>query len=215
MAPDSCLPPKAGSYPSDCEILAGYRAMAANQSAAPVRSAAWQAALGKAGGIRILLLDVDGVLTDGSLIFSHDGQESKVFNTQDGFGLRLLREAGVELGVITARSSEAVARRCANLKIRHVHQGVESKLTAYQEILKQSGCKPFEVAYMGDDWMDLVLLNRVGFSVAPANAVAEVRAAAHYTTEKSGGHGAVRELCDLILEAKGRYQELLQNYMNR
>jgi 3-deoxy-D-manno-octulosonate 8-phosphate phosphatase (KDO 8-P phosphatase) len=189
--------------------------MAANQSAAPVRSAAWQAALGKAGGIRILLLDVDGVLTDGSLIFSHDGQESKVFNTQDGFGLRLLREAGVELGVITARSSEAVARRCANLKIRYVHQGVESKLTAYQEILKQSGCKPFEVAYMGDDWMDLVLLNRVGFSVAPANAVAEVRAAAHYTTEKSGGHGAVRELCDLILEAKGRYQELLQNYMNR
>jgi 3-deoxy-D-manno-octulosonate 8-phosphate phosphatase (KDO 8-P phosphatase) len=189
--------------------------MDVNQSAAPVRSAAWQAALGKAAGIRILLLDVDGVLTDGSLIFSHDGQESKVFNTQDGFGLRLLREAGVELGVITARSSEAVARRCANLKIRHVHQGVESKLTAYQEILKQSGCKPFEVAYMGDDWMDLVLLSRVGLSVAPANAVAEVRAAAHYTTEKSGGHGAVRELCDLILEAKGRYQELLQNYMNR
>jgi len=215
MSPDSCLPPKSGSYPSDCEILAGYRAMAATQSAVPTRSDAWQAALGKAKGIKILLLDVDGVLTDGSLIFSHEGQESKVFNTQDGFGLRLLREAGMELGVITARSSEAVAQRCANLKMRYVYQGVESKLTAYQEILNQSGCKPFEVAYMGDDWMDLVLLTRVGFSVAPANAVAEVRQAAHYTTEKSGGKGAVRELCNLILEAKGRYQELLQSYMNR
>jgi len=189
--------------------------MAANQSAGSVRSAAWQAALGKAKEIRILLLDVDGVLTDGSLIYSHEGQESKVFNTQDGFGLRLLGEAGLELGVITARSSEAVARRCANLKMRYVYQGVESKLSAFQEILKQSGCKPFEVAYMGDDWLDLVLLTRVGFSVAPANAVVEVRQAAHYTTEHSGGKGAVRELCNLILEAKGCHQELLQRYMNR
>jgi len=215
MPPDSCLPPNPGSYPSDCEILAGYRAMAANQSAGSVRSAAWQAALGKAKEIRILLLDVDGVLTDGSLIYSHEGQESKVFNTQDGFGLRLLGEAGLELGVITARSSEAVAQRCANLKMRYVYQGVESKLLAFQEILKQSGCKPFEVAYMGDDWLDLVLLTRVGFSVAPANAVVEVRQAAHYTTEHSGGKGAVRELCNLILEAKGCHQELLQRYMNR
>jgi 3-deoxy-D-manno-octulosonate 8-phosphate phosphatase (KDO 8-P phosphatase) len=189
--------------------------MAASQSAGSVRSAAWQAALGKAREIRILLLDVDGVLTDGSLIYSHEGQESKVFNTQDGFGLRLLGEAGLELGVITARSSEAVAQRCANLKMRYVYQGVESKLSAFQEILKQSGCKPFEVAYMGDDWLDLVLLTRVGFSVAPANAVAEVRQAAHYTTEQSGGKGAVRELCNLILEAKGCHQELLQRYMNR
>lgn len=216
MASDSCPPSLPGRYPSDCEILAGYRAMADNRSSTvPVRSAAWQAALGKAKEIKTLLLDVDGVLTDGSLIYSHEGQESKAFNTQDGFGLRLLREAGLELGVITARSSEAVARRCANLKMRYVYQGADSKLTAYQEILKQSGCRPFEVAYMGDDWLDLVLLTRVGLSVAPANAVAEVRAMAHYTTENSGGKGAVRELCNLILEAKGRYQELLQSYMNR
>jgi 3-deoxy-D-manno-octulosonate 8-phosphate phosphatase (KDO 8-P phosphatase) len=99
--------------------------------------------------------------------------------------------------------------------MRYVYQGADSKLTAYQEILKQSGCRPFEVAYMGDDWLDLVLLTRVGFSAAPANAVAEVREAAHYTTESAGGKGAVREVCNLILEAKGCYQELLQGYMNR
>jgi 3-deoxy-D-manno-octulosonate 8-phosphate phosphatase (KDO 8-P phosphatase) len=189
--------------------------MARNQPASPIRSAAWLAALSKAKPIRILLLDVDGVLTDGSLIYSHEGQESKAFNTQDGFGLRLLQEAGLELGVITARSSEAVARRCANLKIHYVYQGVGNKVEAYKEILKQSGCKPFEIAYMGDDWLDLVLLNRAGFSAAPANAVREAQEAAHYTTEQSGGHGAVREICNLILEAKGQYQQLLQSYMSR
>ena len=177
--------------------------MAGNQPASPARSAAWQAALAKAKPIKILLMDVDGVLTDGSLIYSHEGQESKAFNTQDGFGLRLLQEAGLELGVITARSSEAVARRCANLKVRYIYQGAGNKLEAYKEILRQSGCKPFEIAYMGDDWLDLVLLTRAGFSAAPANGVREAQDAAHYTTEHSGGHGAVREICDLILEAKG------------
>jgi len=178
--------------------------MAQSRSAAPKRSAAWQAALSKARPVKILLLDVDGVLTDGSLIFSHEGQESKSFNTQDGFGLRLLQEIGLEIGVITARSSEAVARRCANLKMQYIYQGVGNKLDAYKEILGQSGCKPFETAYMGDDWLDLVLLNRAGFSAAPANAVREVQEAVHYTTVQSGGHGAVREICELILEAKGR-----------
>ena len=215
MSPDSCPPTKPGHYPSDCEILEGYRTMARDQTAGPVRSAAWMAALAKARPIKILLLDVDGVLTDGSLIYSHEGQESKAFNTQDGFGLRLLQEAGLEIGVITARSSEAVARRCANLKVRYIYQGAGNKLDAYKEILQQSGCKPFEIAYMGDDWLDLVLLTRAGFSAAPANGVREVQDAVHYTTERSGGHGAVREVCNLILEAKGRYRELLQSYMSR
>ena len=215
MAPDFCIPTKPGHYPSDCEILEGYRTMAREQPAGPVRSASWQAALAKAKPVRILLLDVDGVLTDGSLIYSHEGQESKAFNTQDGFGLRLLQEAGVEIGVITARSSEAVARRCANLKMRYIYQGVGNKVEAYKEIVQKSGCKPFEIAYMGDDWLDLALLTRAGFSAAPANAVPEVREVAHYTTEQSGGHGAVREICNLILEAKGQYQELLQSYMSR
>ena len=189
--------------------------MARDQSAKQIRSAAWQAALSKARPVKILLLDVDGVLTDGTLIYSHEGQESKAFNTQDGFGLRLLQEAGVEIGVITARSSEAVTRRCANLKMRYVYQGVGNKVEAYQEILRESGCKPFEIAYMGDDWLDLALLTRAGFSATPANGVREVQEAVHYTTDQSGGHGAVREICNLILEAKGRYQELLQSYMSR
>jgi 3-deoxy-D-manno-octulosonate 8-phosphate phosphatase (KDO 8-P phosphatase) len=215
MSPESCIPTKPGQYPSDCEILEGYRAMAGEQSAKTIRSAGWQAALSKAKPVKILLLDVDGVLTDGSLIYSHEGQESKAFNTQDGFGLRLLQEAGLDIGVITARSSEAVARRCANLKMRYIYQGAGNKVEAYKEILKESGCKPFEIAYMGDDWLDLALLTRAGFSAAPANAVPEVQKASHYTTEQSGGHGAVREICNLILEAKGRYQELLQSYLSR
>jgi 3-deoxy-D-manno-octulosonate 8-phosphate phosphatase (KDO 8-P phosphatase) len=189
--------------------------MARNQTAVPARSLSWQAALAKARPVKILLLDVDGVLTDGNLIYSPEGQESKAFNTQDGFGLRLLQEVGLETGVITARTSEAVTRRCANLNMRYTYQGISNKLEAYKDILKQSDCKPFEIAYMGDDWLDLALLTRVGFAAAPANAVEEVQEIAHYTTIQSGGHGAVREICNLILEARGLYQQLLQRYKSR
>lgn len=215
MPADSCSPSLPGHYPSDCDILAGYRSLAGQPSAHPLRGPNWERGLSKARGVKVLLLDVDGVLTDGTLIFSHEGQESKAFHTQDGFGLRLLQEAGVDIGVITARSSEAVARRCANLKMRYVFQGSSNKIEAYQEVLRQSGCKPFETAYMGDDWLDLPLLNRVGLSAAPANAVPEVLETVHYATVQSGGHGAVREVCNLILEAKGLYQQLLQNYKSR
>jgi len=173
------------------------------------------AAFARAAPIRLLLLDVDGVLTDGSILFAHDGTESKSFNTQDGFGLRLLLEAGIETGVITARTSAAVTRRAQDLKMRYVFQGASNKLTAYKEIVRQSGLKPFEIAYMGDDWLDLVLLTRVGFAAVPANGVAEVRQVAHYVSRKAGGHGAVREVCDLLLEAKGVIQQLLQGYMSR
>ncbi len=211
---DSCTPNKPGDYPSDCQIMDGYRAMALNRPKKE-RSDEYRLALIKAKAIRILLLDVDGVLTDGSLIYSHEGKESKAFNTQDGFGLRLLQEAGVEIGIITARQSDAVSKRSKDLKIRYVFQGSNDKKTAYKEILKQSGCKPFEIAYMGDDWLDLVLLKQVGFAAAPANGVPAVQKLAHYTTRQSGGKGAVREVCELILEAKGLYQELLQTYMSR
>lgn len=171
--------------------------------------------LAKAREVKLLLLDVDGVLTDGNLIFSDNPIESKAFNTQDGFGIRLLQEAGIDVGVITARKSSAVSRRAENLKMRYVYQGESDKLTAYNAILKDSGFKPVEIAYMGDDWLDLILLKRVGFAVAPANGVAEVKEIAHYTTAQSGGNGAVRELCDLILRAKGVHRKLLQSYMNR
>ena len=171
--------------------------------------------IARAEPLRLLLLDVDGVLTNGTLLFSPEGEESKGFNTQDGFGIRLLQEAGVDVGVITARSSAAVSARCKNLKMRYVYQGSSDKLQAYNDILQKGGIKPFEIGYMGDDWLDLILLKRVGFAAAPANAVAEVKNTVHYTTSQQGGGGAVREVCDIILRAKGVHQQLLQAYMNR
>ncbi len=119
------------------------------------------------------------------------------------------------MGIITARSSEALERRAQDLKISRLYQGAANKLIAYKEIVKATGLKPFQIAYMGDDWLDMVLLKRVGLAVAPANAVIEVKEMVHYTTEQSGGHGAVREICDLILEGMGKHKELLQEYSGR
>lgn len=215
MDSNSCTPSGPGAYPSDCEVREGYRKIAREKAMLNNRSKKWQLTLAKAKEIKILLLDVDGVLTDGSLIYSQEGKESKSFNTQDGFGLRLLQDAGIEVGIITARSSEALERRARDLKISHLYQGASNKLEAYKEIVKKTGLKPFQIAYMGDDWLDMVLLKRVGLAVAPANAVTEVKEIVHYTTEQSGGHGAVREICNLLLEGMGRYKEMLQEYLNR
>jgi 3-deoxy-D-manno-octulosonate 8-phosphate phosphatase (KDO 8-P phosphatase) len=212
---DPCTPSEPGSYPSDCEITEGYRTMARNRNQTKEFGSRRLAALAKARPIRLLLLDVDGVLTDGSIIFSDDGTESKAFNTQDGFGLRLLLEAGIDTGVITARQSAAVAKRAQDLRMRYVFQGESNKLTAYKEIVRQSGLKPFEIAYMGDDWLDLGLLTRVGFAAVPANGVDEVKRVAHYISNKAGGQGAVREVCNFLLEAKEVQEQLLQNYMSR
>ena len=196
--------------------MEGYRDLARNRIAeAEQDTVRRQALLARAEPIRLLLLDVDGVLTDGSIHYADAGAEGKTFNTQDGFGLRLLREAGVETGVITARTSEAVARRARDLQMRYVHQGIANKLTAYQAIMRESGLKPFEIAYMGDDWLDLVLLTRVGLAAAPANAVDEVRQSSHFVSTRMGGHGAVRELCTFLLEAKGLKEQFLQRYTNR
>ncbi|MCP3891166.1 MAG: HAD hydrolase family protein [Desulfobulbaceae bacterium] len=202
------------AYPSDCEVLEGYRARAREKEVAkndPER----KRALSRATNIKLLLLDVDGVLTDGNLLYSGNSEESKSFNTQDGFGLRLLREAKIDVGVITARKSEVVARRGAELKMTYVYQGAPNKNHAFKEIVKASDLKPFEIAYMGDDWLDLVLLQQVGLAISPANGVKEVKEVAHFTTERAGGAGAVREACDLILEAQNLIPELLQKYKNR
>ncbi len=169
----------------------------------------------RAEKIELLLLDVDGVLTDGTLIFSPEGGESKGFNTQDGFGISMLQEAGVDVGVITARSSKAVSERCQGLHMRYICQGERDKLVAYKKIVDESGLKPFQIAYMGDDWLDLVLLKRAGLALAPANSVAEVQQHVHYVTRRGGGDGAVREVCDLILGAKGLLERLLQSYLSR
>jgi len=210
---DHC-PTSPTTYPSDCELLEGYRTRARERDSRaddPQR----KLALEKARDIQLLLLDVDGVLTDGNLVYSGNGEESKAFNTQDGFGLRLLREAGIEVGVITARQSEVVARRASELKMRHIYQGVGNKNEAFKEIMRATGLKPYQIAYMGDDWLDLVLLQQVGLALVPANGVREVKEIAHFITERSGGAGAVRDACDLLIEGKNLLAELLQRYKNR
>lgn len=194
--------------------MEGYRTIARNK-ASKENSPERVRALGKAADIRLLLLDVDGVLTNGSLLYSGSSVEGKAFNTQDGFGLRLLHEAGIDVGIITARKSEVVARRAEELKMRYIYQGMLNKSVALMDIMKTSGLRPFEIAYMGDDWLDLVLLQQVGLSIAPANAVHEVKEAVVFVTKRGGGEGAVRDACDLILEAQNRTDELLQQYRNR
>ncbi|MGB3210801.1 MAG: HAD hydrolase family protein [Desulforhopalus sp.] len=210
---DQC-PTSPTGYPSDCEILDGYRTRV-RERVNKMDDPHYIRALAKAKEIELLLLDVDGVLTDGNLLYTGSGEESKAFNTQDGFGLRLLREAGVEVGVITARKSDVVARRAAELKMRYIYQGMGNKNEAFKEVMKVSGLKPYQIAYMGDDWLDLVLLQQVGLAIVPANGVREAQEIAHYITERSGGRGAVRDACNLILESKNLVTELLQKYKNR
>lgn len=204
-------PPNPTAYPSDCEITEGLRTISREKAEQAVDAQRLRL-LAKAKPIRLLLLDVDGVLTDGTLLYGEQHEESKAFHTQDGFGIRLLREAGIEVGIITARSSAVVTRRATELKMRYIYQGVAGKREAFKEILTVSGLRPYEIAYMGDDWLDLVLLRQVGLALAPANAVAEVKNVVHLVTKKCGGQGAVREACDLLLTAKNRTAELLQKY---
>ena len=219
---DSCPAPRekgvessdASGYPSDCELTQALLEKARTRNQPVMRSDEWKAALPRAKEVKLLLLDVDGVLTDGTITYTHDGGESKGFNTQDGFGLRILQDAGVDVGLITARTSEAVTRRAQDLKLKYVFQGAGNKNNVYEEILGTSGLRPLQTAYMGDDWLDLQLLHRVGFAAAPANAVAEVRQRVHYVTSHSGGRGAVREVCEVILEARGELTAIFKKFLN-
>lgn len=201
-----------GAYPTDCELTEALRQRAMTRNRPLERSPAWLAAKVQARQVRLLLLDVDGVLTDGSITFLGGGVEAKSFNTQDGLGITLLQENEVAVGIITARNSEVVERRARDLKLAHVLQGQRDKLSAFESILKTTGLRPPQIAYMGDDLLDLPVLNRAGLAVAPANAVAEVRQRVHYVTERAGGRGAVRELCDLILEAQGQLDRTLARF---
>ncbi|MDG4475996.1 KdsC family phosphatase [Thiovibrio frasassiensis] len=208
----SCSIP-GGQYPSDCEITEGLRQRAMSRQGQEERGYAWRACLPKAKEIQLLLLDVDGVLTDGTIVYGNGETELKGFNIKDGFGITLLREAGVEVGIITARRSEAVARRAQDLKLAHVYQGVRNKIEAFSEILAAQNLTPQQIAYMGDDWLDLPLLSRVGLAATVADAAVEVREIAHYVTRQAGGRGAVREVCELIIEAKGMRAELFARYL--
>ncbi len=161
-----------------------------------------QTLLPKLKKIRAILLDVDGVLTDGAIIYGVDGIELKVFDSQDGFGIVNAIKLGIKVGIITARKSEVVERRAADLGIVDLYQGSIDKLTPYEKIKKNYSFQDSEVAYIGDDLLDMPLLQRVGFSAAPANAVRDVKMKVDYVAKSSGGHGAVREVIDLILEAQ-------------
>ena len=164
----------------------------------------------KAQGIRVVFFDVDGVLTDGGLYFSEHGESIKRFNALDGHGIKLLQRAGITPAVITGRDSRALRLRLTALGIEHAHFGTEDKRPAAEIILKALGLEWQQAAGMGDDWPDLPVLTRCAFACAPANAQTEVLAQAHYVTQKQGGRGAVRELCDLLLVASGRYADFLQ-----
>ena len=158
--------------------------------------------LERARRIRLLALDVDGVLTDGRIYFDDRGGEIKAFSTRDGLGMRLLADHGVTLALITARQSEIVARRAANLGIEHVYQGRNNKLDAFNHLLAETGLDEAQACYAGDDWLDIPVLDRAGLSVAVADADPVVRGRVHWVTTRPGGHGAVREICDLLLAAQ-------------
>lgn len=174
-----------------------------------------QTILEKAAKIKLLLLDVDGVMTDGSIILdSHQG-EAKRFHVRDGHGVKLLKRAGVEVGIISGRDSPVVTRRAKELGIEIVEQGSLIKLEAYQRIRGQTGLKDDEIAYLGDDVIDIPLLRKVGLAAAVADALEEVKKEAHYTTCLSGGKGAVRELAELILRAQGKWAQVMERYFQQ
>ncbi len=154
--------------------------------------------------IRLVAFDVDGVFTDGRFYLSNAGVESKAFYTQDGFGVRQLLATGIDVVVISGRKSDAVEKRMSELGVTHVIQGCGDKVAALDRIIADLGITPAECAYVGDDIPDLPLLNHVGVSVAVANAVSELHQQCDISTSAAGGHGAVREVCDLVLAAQDR-----------
>jgi len=167
----------------------------------------------RASRIKLLLVDCDGVLTDGRLWLTDDGDEQKSFNTHDGLGLSLLHRAGIKSGIITGRNSRAVARRAQELGIEFVCQGSPNKIAAFEQLLKEAGVDENEVAYVGDDLPDIPIMNRAALAVAVADAVEETRAVAHYVTRARGGRGAVREVIEIILKSQGRWHDLVEDYL--
>ena len=162
--------------------------------------------------IKLLLLDVDGVMTDGRIIFDSNGVESKFFNVKDGHGIKMVQRAGIEVGIISGRESQVVANRAAELGIARLFQKCLDKLTPYQNILADTGLADSQVAFIGDDIIDIPVMRRVGFAAAPADAVQEVIPHAHFVTRNRGGWGAVREVCDLLLKEQGCWDAVTSRY---
>lgn len=162
--------------------------------------------------IRLLLLDVDGIMTDGRIYYDANGGEIKSFDVKDGHGLKLLQRAGIEVGIITGRNSSIVKRRADELGIAILYQGAKDKIIPYEEILRERGFADDEVAYMGDDLVDLPILLRVGYSATVADAVAEVKERVHYVTSRRGGRGAVREVCEILLKHTDGWAAVTDRY---
>jgi len=162
--------------------------------------------------IRLLLLDVDGVMTDGRIIYDGNGLETKFFNVKDGHGIKMLQRYGIEIGIITGRTSVVVDLRARELGIELVYQGALKKLESYDDVKRKTGVTDNQIAYMGDDIVDIPVMRRVGFSAAPPDSLPEVLAVADYVSSCGGGRGAVREICDLILKGRGVWNEIVKRY---
>ena len=167
----------------------------------------------KAKAIKLAIFDVDGVLTDGGLHYSDSGEETKIFDVRDGHGMKMLQASGVELAIITSRTSRCVARRAENLGIDLLFQGVLNKATAFETLAADLGIEPGACAYMGDDWVDLPVLTRCGLAISGPEAPAAVRERVHYVTRAGGGRGAVREACELIMQSQGTFDTQLAAFL--
>lgn len=169
--------------------------------------------LEKASRIRLLILDVDGVLTDGSLFVGDDGQEYKAFNSRDGHGIKMLQKHGVIVAIITGRTSQVVEHRMANLGVKHVYQGKLEKLPAYEELAAKLGIPAEETAYVGDDVVDLPVMRKIGLAIAVQDAHPLVQAHSHWQTPSHGGRGAARDVCEMLMEAQGVLEDELDSYL--
>lgn len=172
-----------------------------------------QAVYDRAKVLKLLVLDVDGVLTDGKLYLSDSGEEIKAFNTLDGHGLKMLKASGVDVAIITGRKSRLVEVRAKNLGIAHLYQGIEDKLSAFRELIGTLGLQPQQTAFMGDDLVDLPAMRRSGLALTVPAAPALVKQNAHYVCQRSGGDGAVREVCELIMQAQGTFDAQVAPYL--
>lgn len=169
--------------------------------------------LDKAKGIKLVIFDVDGVLTDGSLFIGDDGQEYKAFNSRDGHGMKMLQKSGIEIAIITGRTSEVVNHRMKDLGIKTIYQGQHDKTIAFKDLLNNKKITPAECAYVGDDVVDLPVMCQVGLAIAVQDAHPMLKKHAHWLTPSKGGHGAGRDVCEMIMEAKGSLQSELESYL--
>ena len=167
----------------------------------------------KAKKLKLLILDVDGVLTDGRLFFDDKGKEYKCFHARDGLGINLLRQTGVEIAVISGRKSNSVTLRMKNLGVKYVFQGHENKVAAFNDIIRSLSIQPEQAAHVGDDLLDLPIMKRVGLSIAVNDANDSVKEYADWCTKTPGGQGAVREVCDFIMRSQGTFEGMLKSYM--